>query len=58
MWTVNEMGSEQLIDETRVRIDKTSQLLVTMAITVSELIKRAYKRAGYQTARSEDFKIK
>ena len=59
MWTVgNEMGSEQLIDETMVRLDKTSQLLVSMALTVGELVKPAYKHFSNQTARSKDFKIK
>ena len=52
------MESEQLIDETRVRVDKTSQLLVSMALTVSELVKPAYKHISQQAARSKDFKIK
>ena len=32
--------------ETRVRIDRTSQLLVSMAITVSELVKHRYLRGS------------
>ena len=41
--TGNEMRPEQLIDESRVRVDKTSQLLVSMALAVAQLAKPAYK---------------
>ena len=52
------MRPEQLIDESRVRVDKTSQLLVSMALAVAQLAKPAYKHPGNQTARSKDFKHK
>ena len=52
------MRPEQLIDESRVRVDKTSQLLVSMALAVAQLAKPAYKQTSNQTARSKDFKGK
>lgn len=44
--------------ETRVRIDKTSQLLVSMSITIAEFVKAAYNRGSKKTSRVNDDMIR
>lgn len=44
--------------ETRVRIDRTSQLLISMSITIAEFVKEFYTRSGSMDKKLKEQKIR